>query len=71
MADIVRQDPINDKGTDLRPPVLPTIGQLTAAIQASDAAASYPDATLRRASRADLLSICRVEGIDVSTSFDN
>lgn len=50
----------------LKPPSLPTITALRAAIAGSGVAASYPTATLQQATENDLIAICRRHTIAVA-----
>lgn len=65
---MVDYDPANLNG-GVRLVVLggkPTIAQLKAAISGSGVAAKYPAAWMFSATKNDLISVCRVEGIAVA-----
>lgn len=65
---MVDYDPANSNG-GVRLVVLggkPTIAQLKAAISGSGVAAKYPTAYMNSATKNDLISVCRVEGIAVA-----
>jgi hypothetical protein len=47
-------------------PSLPTISAMKSAIAASGVAASYPTATLNKATKNDLIYICRLHNISVA-----